>query len=208
MRELLYLLLQHPVIAVLIVLWVFSGLAGAAGKAGKRAQQRRSSGDVDEYLRRRRQQQSQPTASPPAHSAHPTADDIARQMREMLGLEPARPRVETRPEAVEGDRRRSAEREFGDEVVHRGAPHVGELHEEIERRRQERKEVIKPVSAPKPVPTVAVTAPPETPRAKRPLQTVATQDRQPVRFDAKSAVAAMVAMEVLGPPRALRPHDM
>jgi hypothetical protein len=202
MRELLNLLIQHPYLGVLVVMWVFSSLASAAGKAGKRAQQQRSSGDVDEYLRRRRQQVNQPTAPPVAHSQHPTADDIARQMREMLGLEPSRPRVEARPEAVEGDRRRPAARDSGDEVVRRGAPHVGELHEEVERRRQERKEAIKPV------PTVAVTAPPATPRTKRPEHTVAPQGRPLVQFDAKSAVAAMVAMEVLGPPRALRPHDM
>lgn len=212
MREILYILMNNPVLAVLVVIWIFSGLAGAASKAAKRtAQQRKSSGDLDAYLERRRREMQVESPAP----APTSADEIARQMRELLGLETPRQaprrREASTADAESGDRITRAERDSGDEVRHRGAPHVGELHEEIERRRHEKQDRQDradrvPTAATKV--TVVDVANMSRPRASRPpLQSTVRRERAVVVFDPKATAAALVAIEVLGPPRALRPHE-
>lgn len=212
MGDLILLLLQNKFLSTLVVIWLVSTVAGAIGKASRRAAPRQSQSDLDAYLERRRSQTSA-EASPPAPPT--SADEIARQMRELLGLEPPRATRSGPPEGGDeasiGDRRVSVERDTGDEVVHRGAPHVGELHEEIERRRQQRREQQRQERAEAAAPT-KVSAPQGAGTA-RPMviqpamKSTVRRDEPTIFFDPKAVVAALVAQAVLGPPRALQPYD-
>jgi hypothetical protein len=214
MRELIYILMQNPILVLVLVVWVISGIATAAAKAKRAQQQRRQvSPEIEAYRERQLQQQARPVAPPPQrHVAVPqSAEDIARQLREMLGLEteappkPAprepmherahEPDAEHEPLEASGEERpRYEEASAGDEDLRHHAGRVGELHEEITKRRQ--------------VPT-AVTRSVERHIGHRPTKAAVPKPKPAakVAFDARAAAQAVIALEVLGPPRAFRPYE-
>jgi len=201
MREIIHLLMQHPYLLILLLLWVFSGVLNAAAKARREQQQRQQrqpGADPAAELARRRAEvrRAERTAPPDVHRPQ-TAEDIARQLREMLGLEtePAPPRPPLRDE-MEADRPRHPEPEEGDRVGASVAGKLGELHEAIAARRQKATAVAASVGQHLGhAPTAAALAP---------HVRVATS---PLSFDPRRAAAAIVALEVFGPPRSLRPYD-
>ena len=210
MRELIAFLMQNPILLLLVLVWLFSGLATAA----KRAQQKRRqvSPELETYRQRNarrpvRSAQVQEPAAPPQ-----TADDIARHLREMLGLDTVAPPHSRRRRAIteppaEVELTDSAddhpspfephhpEPETGDEELARGrAGKVGELHEQVVKRHA------LPTAVTQSVERHIGHAPTRTGPARRASTAISA-------FDGRAAAQAIVALEVLGPPRALRPYD-
>ncbi|HLU38910.1 MAG TPA: hypothetical protein VK081_05965, partial [Planctomycetota bacterium] len=142
MNPLLRFLFENPIIVLVLVAWLMSGLASMAGKAARRAQQhqqqqrRRAAAELEGRLRgepgheqdvdleRRAAQQVQQERPREARPAIPqTAEDIARELRQMLGLDPEvpprPPRVEpegAREERAYAEEPRRAEPDTGDRV--------------------------------------------------------------------------------------------
>ena len=216
MRELISFFQQNPILLLVVVVWLFSGLASTVGKAAKRAQQQRQPGpemDADVERRRQTQAQQQQSAEPVARGPQ-NAEDIARQLRQMLGLETVEPRTASMERSRgRSDRRGSAdpsdddedrlqpsedqdaEADAGDEEYVRGkGAHVGALHEEVEQRHA------LPTGVSKSVAKHLGHAPTKAAAVRR------APTRRPV-FDARAAAQAVIALEVLGPPRAERPYD-
>lgn len=221
MNELIRFFLNNPILLLVVVVWIFSGIASAAAKNKRVQEQRRRQLGRQEQRQQRaepweRGLQAQEPEHPRAHElqeraeAAPTspprptsAEEIARQLREMLGLEteapppPPRPPVEVHPVEVVVDEERVRHREpdRGDSELPAGvAGKMGELHQEIAERRQRQ---------------AAAAALRNVARGRKPavkVQPVRVR-RRPLRFERQAAAAAIVALEVLGPPRALRPHE-
>ena|SRR5688572_11842266 len=199
MRELIDFVLQHPILLLLLVAWLVSGLASAASKSARRAQEQQQ-----RHQRRERAAQARPAAP----AAPQSAEDIARQLRQMLGLEtePARPQAAPPPmrefdtedeaeAAGEEEGPRHAEPDRGDDERAHPVPTVGQLHEDLDRKRHAPTAVTRSVArhlGHGPTPGAAV----------RPLAAA-----HAIGFDPRAAARAIVALEVLGPPRALRPYD-
>ncbi|MEZ5965153.1 MAG: hypothetical protein R3F56_15065 [Planctomycetota bacterium] len=209
MRDLIYLLFQNPILLLVVVVWILSGIANAAAKA-KRAQQRQAQsrrpgepGSSGGPPRAAERQVRAPTARP----GQQTAEEIARQLREMLGIEtvpapPPRPVQQQEPTPAWEDRDdarlpRHPEPDRGDrDRVPGAAGRVGELHQSVEARRRKMSSVASSVASHLGhLPTRASPAPHLRRR------------RVGGVFDPRRAAAAIVALEVLGPPRALRPYD-
>lgn len=207
MRELIAFLMQNPILLLLVLVWVFSGLASAA----KRTQQRkRPTPELEAYRQRHARQAAQRAEA--RHPAAPpqTADDIARHLREMLGLEtvePPRPRRAIAGSPAEVELTDTAddhptpfephhpEPEAGDDELARGrAGKVGELHEQIVKRHA------LPTAVTQSVERHIGHAPTRTGPSRRASTAISA-------FDGRVAAQAVVALEVLGPPRALRPYD-
>lgn len=203
LRDLLYQLFQNPILLLVVVFWVLSGIASAAAKAKRTQQQRQRSAppvrreeDVDPLRQAR---------APAPRPAAQTAEDIARQLREMLGLE-TEPAPPPRPVAKPGPAWDGSDQEAGprhrepqrgdDELVPGNAGPVGELHQQMVSKRDEQAAVAASVAQ------HLGHSPTRAARAAH-LQ----RKRAPRAFDARHAEAAIVALEVLGPPRALRPYD-
>ncbi len=214
MNQLISFLMQNPILLVVIVIWLFSGLASTVAKAAKRAQQQqqqqqRRRPDMEALAERRHASETQHQQAP-VQGRTPVpqnADEIARQLREMLGLETVAPP----PRSMERSRRASAtsdddddrvypsedadaEPDAGDEEFVRGqGAHVGALHQEVEHRRV--------------VPT-AVSQSVAQHLGHTPTKAAVVRHAPTRRsfFDARAAAQAVVALEVLGPPRAERPY--
>lgn len=207
MRDLIYIVMQNPVLLLILLVWVGSGIASSIAKA-KRAQQARpprAKPEFEAYVERQReiQREQQQAAAQHAPAAEPqpaarNSEDIARQLREMLGLEtieaPPPRRVEREEPTPEPSRQES--HWDGRDIEPGAVGKVGELHEVMAVKRHKKAAVAAsvkkhrghaPTKAGRPV--------------RRPSGAVA------VGFNPKAAAAAVVAMEVFGPPRAMRPYD-
>lgn len=207
MGDILRWILQEPIAWLIVASWLFSSLGGAMQKAAKKAQQQQS-----------RRPSGGGVASPsspgvpaaPARREARSADDIAREIRRAMGLEEApvaRPASEperpSRPALAEGRGIGGAEaprRIDYDEVRQRHAAAFDERPPRV---------------------TVVYDPPTDRPRhglreemaerdaaARRAGHSVARVGGKrridPGRFDLHDSVAAIVAMEILGRPVALR----
>ncbi len=219
MNQIISFLMQNPILLLVVVVWLFSGLASTVGKAAKRAQQQRQrqqGPEIDAYVERRpaEAQHQQASAHQPTAGGPQTAEDIARQLRQMLGLETVEPKTASMERSHgTSDPRATAESSYddddrlhpsededtdadaGDEEFVRGkGAHVGALHQEVEHRR------VVPTAVSQSVAQHLGHAPTKAAVVRR------TPTRRPI-FDARAAAQAVVALEVLGPPRAERPYD-
>lgn len=193
MQQFLRFLFENPILILILVGWLFSALAGAASKAAKRQAQPRSRPEFDAL--REKQRQADQARAPSGESPRRTPDDIARDLREMLGLDPGPTRA-PQPAEDQPVRRQPVERDLGDAAtIEVPTVPVGELRKEIARRRAKPAEVSE--------------------IGKQHVgglldHHIATPSRGGTRrlaFDRRHAVAAIIGLEVLGSPRALRAYQ-
>lgn len=189
MQQFLRILFDNPILILILVGWLFSALAGAASKAAKRQAQPRRRPEFDAL--RDKQRQADQARVPSGESRPRTPDDIARDLREMLGLEPG----PTRPPQPAADRPQPVERSLGDaSTIDVPTVPMGELRKELARKRA-KQQTLRQVG-------------------KQHVgglleHHIATPSRGGTRrlaFDREHAVAAIIGMEVLGAPRALRAY--
>lgn len=193
MQQFLRILFDNPILILILVGWLFSALAGAASKAAKRQAQPRRRPEFDAV--REKQRQADQARAPSGESRPRTPDDIARELREMLGLEPG-PTRPSQPAAEQPVRPQPVERDLGDAAtIEVPTVPVGELRKELARKRA-KKEALSQVG-------------------KQHVgglldHHIAAPSRGGTRrlaFDRRHAVAAIIGMEVLGSPRALRAYQ-
>jgi hypothetical protein len=191
MREIIQLLLEHPILAVFLLFWLFSVLGGMATRAARRAQQGQPQAGPrapaqppardlvleferwrDQHLRRMGRQaeaRAEPDHEPAARREEPTEGDQPRRLwrpKPGYAVSTLGSRAAAREEAGEGDRSFYA------------SPHVGQLHQELAQRQ----------------------------RAQASLHPGRrdAKGRRGRSIDLSDPASAIVALEVLGPPRALR----
>jgi hypothetical protein len=201
MQQLINLFSEYPILVILLVGWLLSMVGGAITRAARKAEEQRRKAQ-----RTPRQFDRAPTSTPPElrrpEPSQPSPEDIAAEIRRVMGMEEApRPTalretvvtpppadVPTRaPEAhLEhlgegvGGLRSQIDSHVGEGVSHRLAPTSGGVGSRVLGTLGGR------VQAPR-------EAGPPTRRVKR--------------FDLSDPAAVLVTMEILGKPRALRDFD-
>ncbi len=213
MNQILRFLFENPILILILVGWLFSALAGAATKAAKRQAQPRSRPrpefdalrDQQRQAEREQEARTAQAPAPPQAEAPRSPDEIARQLREMLGLEPAPSRAPEPPApapapARSDEARTSAwDRHTGDdEDIHVPTVPVGQLREDLTRKRAEPKELAQVSSQ---IGKTAVGG-----LLQHHIAAPGRGGARRVAFSRKHAIAAVIGMEVLGAPRALRPY--
>lgn len=208
MNQILRFLFDNPILILILVGWLFSALAGAATKAAKRQAQGQPRGqarprpEFDAVRDRQRQEQAAMAqqaqaeqAQKPGDTSRPrTPDDIARELRRMLGLESGPERQPAPVPPAEEARTSAWDRHTGDdEDLHVPTVAAGELRKRPKLKR----------AAPSLLKVAKV-------RAGSLLEHHAAKSRRPgmrrVAFDRKHAISAVIGMEVLGAPRAVRAY--
>jgi hypothetical protein len=204
MGDILRWLLQEPIAWLIVASWLFSSLGGAMQKAARKAQQQGRRPGTGESA-------ASSAAPRPAAARRDvrSPDDIAREIRRAMGLEDA-PAARPAPEPAARQTLRPVDRGIG------GAEARARVdYDEMAQRR--------PTSLDERPPRVTVVYDQPTERPRRGLReemaerdAAARRNLQPVarvggkrrmrvgRYDLHDPAAAIVAMEILGRPVALR----
>lgn len=192
MQQFLRILFDNPILILILVGWLFSALAGAASKAAKRQAQPRRRPEFDAV--RDKQRQADQARVPSGESRPRTPDDIARELREMLGLEPGPTRPP--PSVREPAARTEPQRDLGDaSTIDVPTVPVGELRKELARKRAKQKALSQ-------VGKQHVGG-----LLEHHIAAPSRGGQRRLAFDRAHAVAAIIGMEVLGSPRALRAYQ-
>jgi hypothetical protein len=205
MGDLFRWLLQEPIAWLIVASWLFSSLGGAMQKAARKAQEQQ--GQRPGAGRSSSSTQARPSAAKRREARSP--EDIAREIRRAMGLEEA-PVSRPAPAPIERQTPRPVDRGIGGAE----APHRVDYDELAQRR---------PTSLDERPPRVTVVYDQPTERPRRGLREemaerdeAARRNLQPVarvggkrrmrvgRYDLNDPAAAIVAMEILGRPVALR----
>ena len=200
MQQLINLFSEYPILVILLVGWLLSMVGGAITRGVRRAEEQRRK--AQRTQRRADPVQTSPVELRPPQRTQPSAEDIAAEIRRVMGMEEAprptalRETVATPPPAdvptrapdahLEhlgegvGGLRSQIDSHVGEGLSHRLAPTSGRVGSRVLGSLGGR------VQAPR------ETGPP-TRRVKR--------------FDLSDPAAVLVTLEILGKPRALRDFD-
>lgn len=212
MDKIVDFLVQNSWLLILLGIWLVSALGNLATRAARKAAEQ-------QQRQRRAQRPSSPAArparpQPTGREAAPDPEEIAAQIRRMMGLEreaPPEPRMEPEPEPEPAPRPQRVRVEVVDTEAPRDRPAIadrqlesaveseigpGRLQTQLERTSVEQRRLISAIEL-------------REQRRRRALRAErARRTGRRRRMDLSDPAAAILLAEVLGPPRALRDLDV